>query len=80
MPAFCITEDVQSDGLAILAVSGEIDFEVSPRLRGCIDGHIKSGHARLMLDLLVPGVYSWLQLPSGPGRARASRGAGAGTR
>lgn len=24
-----------------------------------------------MLDLLVPGVYSWLQLPSGPGRANA---------
>jgi glyoxylase-like metal-dependent hydrolase (beta-lactamase superfamily II) len=23
------------------------------------------------LDLLVPGVYSWLQLPSGPGRANA---------
>jgi len=25
----------------------------------------------MMLDLLVPGVYSWLQLPSGPGRANA---------
>jgi cyclase len=25
----------------------------------------------LTLDLLVPGVYSWLQLPSGPGRANA---------
>ncbi len=51
MPAFYITEDVQSDGLVVLAVSGEIDFEVSPRLRDCIDGHVKSGRARLMLDL-----------------------------
>ena len=25
----------------------------------------------MTLDLLVPGVYSWLQLPSGPGRANA---------
>ncbi|HEX5852245.1 MAG TPA: STAS domain-containing protein [Solirubrobacteraceae bacterium] len=51
MPAFYITEDVQPDGPVVLAVSGEIDFEVSPRLSDCIDGHIKAGHVRLMLDL-----------------------------
>jgi anti-sigma B factor antagonist len=51
MPPFYITEDVQSDGLVVLAVSGEIDFEVSPQLKGCIDGHIKAGHTRVMLDL-----------------------------
>ena len=51
MSSFYITEDVQADGLAVLAVSGEIDFEVSPRLRASIDRHVKAGHGRLMLDL-----------------------------
>ncbi len=51
MSSFYITEDVQADGLVVLAVSGEIDFEVSPRLRACIDRHVKAGHGHLMLDL-----------------------------
>lgn len=53
MPSFYITEDVQADGLVVLAASGEIDFDASPRLRECIERHIKvgHGHGHLMLDL-----------------------------
>jgi anti-sigma B factor antagonist len=51
MSSFYITEDVQSDGLVVLAVSGEIDFDVSPRLKECIDRHVKAGNGHLILDL-----------------------------
>jgi anti-anti-sigma factor len=51
MPSFYITEDVQSDDLVVLAVGGELDFEVSPQLRECIDGNIKARHGHLVLDL-----------------------------
>jgi anti-anti-sigma factor len=51
MASFYITEDVRLDDLVVLAASGEIDFEVSPQLKGCIDSHIKAGHRRLVLDL-----------------------------
>jgi anti-sigma B factor antagonist len=51
MSSFYISEAVQADGSVVLEVGGEIDFEVSPRLKDCLDGHVKAGHAQMVLDL-----------------------------
>jgi anti-sigma B factor antagonist len=53
MASFYITEDVQDDDLAVIAVGGEIDFAVSPQLKACIDGHIAAGHKRMIVDLTM---------------------------
>jgi anti-sigma B factor antagonist len=42
---------VSDEGVVVLAVSGEIDYEASPRLRECISDYIKGGSRRLVLDL-----------------------------
>jgi anti-sigma B factor antagonist len=57
MSFFCISENLAAEGtgcddnVVVLAVSGEIDYAASPRLKGCILGHIKDGGRRLVLDL-----------------------------
>jgi anti-sigma B factor antagonist len=43
--------DAASGDLAVLSVGGEIDYEASPQLRASIDGQIKAGRRRIVLDL-----------------------------
>jgi anti-sigma B factor antagonist len=44
--------DVASDGdLAVLAIGGELDYEVSPQLRARLVRAIEAGRRRLVLDL-----------------------------
>lgn len=56
MRSFYIGDNVQVDDasegdLAILAVGGELDYEVSPQLRARLGDAIKAGSRRLVLDL-----------------------------
>ena len=56
MSSFYIGDDVQtvaaSDGdLAVLAIGGELDYEVSPQLRVRLVRAIEAGRRRLVLDL-----------------------------
>jgi anti-sigma B factor antagonist len=56
MRSFYIGDDVQTtvarDGdLAVLAVGGELDYEVSPQLRVRLVRAIEAGRRRLVLDL-----------------------------
>jgi anti-sigma B factor antagonist len=56
MRSFYIGDNVQvnavSDGdLAVLAIGGELDYEVSPQLRAHLVRAIKAGKRRLVLDL-----------------------------
>jgi anti-sigma B factor antagonist len=56
MSPFYIGDDVQtvaaSDGdLAVLAIGGELDYEVSPQLRVRLVRAIEAGTRRLVLDL-----------------------------
>jgi anti-sigma B factor antagonist len=56
MRSFYIGDNVQagaaSDGdLAVLAMGGELDYEVSPQLRARLDRAIAAGTRRLVLDL-----------------------------
>jgi anti-sigma B factor antagonist len=55
MRTFYIADDVQLEGagpdVALLAVGGEVDFEVSPQLKAHLMRAIKSGARRIILDL-----------------------------
>jgi anti-sigma B factor antagonist len=56
MRSFYIGDDVQIDDagcpdLAVLALGGEVDYEVSPQLRTHVVRAIKAGRRRLVLDL-----------------------------
>jgi anti-sigma B factor antagonist len=55
MRTFYIGDEVQvedtSPDLAILAVGGEVDYEVSPQLKAHVMRAIKAGTRRLVLDL-----------------------------
>jgi anti-sigma B factor antagonist len=55
MRSFYIGDTVQVDDsdqdLAVLAVGGELDYEVSPQLKARIVSAIKDGRRRLVLDL-----------------------------
>jgi anti-sigma B factor antagonist len=55
MRTFYIGDEVQvedsSPDLAILAVGGEVDYEVSPQLKAHLMRAIKAGTRRLVLDL-----------------------------
>jgi len=55
MRTFYIADDVQVEhagpDVAILAVGGEVDFEVSPQLKAGVMRAIRDGRRRLILDL-----------------------------
>src|ERR1700682_2998941 len=56
MSSFYISDNVQLDDandgdLAVLAVGGELDYEVSPQLKARIVSAISDGRRRLVLDL-----------------------------
>jgi anti-sigma B factor antagonist len=56
MRSFYIGDNVQVDpagdgDLAVLAMGGELDYEVSPQLRARLVDAIKAGKRRLVLDL-----------------------------
>jgi anti-sigma B factor antagonist len=56
MPSFYIADDAQIDDadcpdLAVVALGGEVDYEVSPQLRTHVVRAIKAGRRRLILDL-----------------------------
>lgn len=51
MGSFYISDHVTRDDVVVLVAGGEIDYAASPQLRECVDGHIKAGRRRLMLDL-----------------------------
>jgi anti-sigma B factor antagonist len=44
-------DDVGCDGVAVLAMGGEIDYAASPQLREHIAAHIKAGRRHLVIDL-----------------------------
>lgn len=48
---YVISDDTTDDGVAVVALAGEVDFDASPDLRDRISAHIKAGRRRLMLDL-----------------------------
>lgn len=49
--SFYISEDVNDDGVVVLAAAGEIDLQASPQLNSCISGHLKAGSRQVVLDL-----------------------------
>jgi len=55
MRTFYIGDDVQVEdadqGLAVLVVGGEVDYEVSPQLKARLMKAIKAGTRRFVLDL-----------------------------
>lgn len=56
MRSFYIADDLQIDDaehseIAIVALGGEVDYEVSPQLRTRVVRAIKDGRRRLILDL-----------------------------
>ncbi len=48
---FAISEDVTAGEVALIAMTGEIDYSVSPQLRERIFDHIDAGRRRVVLDL-----------------------------
>jgi anti-sigma B factor antagonist len=44
-------DDMGCEGVAVLAMGGEIDYAASPQLRERIAAHIKAGRRRLVIDL-----------------------------
>ncbi len=48
---FVISEDSSHDGIAVIALSGEIDYGACPEMRERIFGRIKEGVRRMVLDL-----------------------------
>jgi anti-sigma B factor antagonist len=44
-------EEAGRADVAVVAMSGELDYAASPQLRRRIDGHLKAGRRRLVLDL-----------------------------
>ena len=51
MNFFYISEQVLDDGLEVIAVGGEVDFEVSPQLRQQIVSRVDAGRRQLLIDL-----------------------------
>lgn len=48
---FYISEQVLDDGVEVIAVGGEVDFEVSPQLRQQIVSRVDAGRRQLLIDL-----------------------------
>ena len=93
MRSFYIGDDVQIDDsgrpdLAVVALGGEVDYEVSPQLRSRIVRAIKEGKRRLIHAgnaVLALGQGEWRQgkhapAKSGNGLAIGGQDAEAGTR
>jgi anti-sigma B factor antagonist len=51
MSSFYISDDITHDGVVIVVVDGELDYEASPRLKERLAQHLKGDGQRLVLDL-----------------------------
>lgn len=51
MSFFYISEEVLDDGVEVIAVGGEVDYEVSPQLKQQIFGRVNGGCRHLLIDL-----------------------------
>lgn len=51
MSSFYIGDDTTRDGVVVLVVGGEIDYDASPQLKERILAHIRANRRRLVLDL-----------------------------
>jgi len=48
---FVISDEITGEGVAVIAMGGEIDYAASPRLREHLFAHIDAGRTRIVLDL-----------------------------
>lgn len=48
---YVISNETTPEGIAVIALAGEVDYDASPDLRERIFAHIKAGRKRLILDL-----------------------------
>jgi anti-sigma B factor antagonist len=51
MSSFFISDNITRDGVVIVVVDGELDYEASPLLKERIAEHLKGDGQRLVLDL-----------------------------
>jgi anti-sigma B factor antagonist len=50
-----VSEDVIDDGVRVLRVSGDVDFDVAPELKQRIVGRVEAGDRKLIIDLSAVG-------------------------
>jgi anti-sigma B factor antagonist len=50
-----VSEDVSEDGVRVLRVSGDVDFDVAPELKQRIVGRVDAGDRKLIIDLSAVG-------------------------
>jgi anti-sigma B factor antagonist len=46
-----VSEDVLDDGVRVLRVTGDVDFDVAPELKQRIVGRVEAGDRKLIIDL-----------------------------
>jgi anti-sigma B factor antagonist len=52
---FDLSEERLPGGVDVIAVTGYVDFDVSPRLKDCMVSRIETGARRLVIDLTDAG-------------------------
>lgn len=52
---FDVSEERLPGGVDVIAVTGYVDFDVSPRLKDCMVSRIEAGARRLVIDLTDAG-------------------------
>jgi anti-sigma B factor antagonist len=50
-----VSEDVIEDGVRVLRVSGDVDFDVAPELKQRIVSRVEEGDRKLIIDLSAVG-------------------------
>ena len=55
MSAYSITEEIVDDELAVISVTGYLDFDAAPRLKDSLVDRIEAGSTHLVVDLTEVG-------------------------